>query len=285
MKCVGYSVEESERLTAQVYSDNFFDWFGNWLGDKNNSLNLQKNKTNEKFNTAEQRILEEGDGVLRLIQDELGLYEGEYSEEDVFDKLRAKYQEEGLVYVNKRFYNQEKEGDSLSSFFTGRMAHEIQHHIQAEEGFAKGGNEIQSREQIESFINFGNIKGNERAEYGNDKSIQRQIQSLLKKLTGLEDNSKIAKAISSEDTKTQLSTLVYKLLAGEVEARNVENRIGLNGDERLNTPLFETQDVKSSDQIVNFDNFFDMQNGMSDVQFLNLLIGNGIVEFDEMCGV
>jgi len=34
---LGYSVEEAERLTAQVYSDSFFQFFGDWINDTENS--------------------------------------------------------------------------------------------------------------------------------------------------------------------------------------------------------------------------------------------------------
>lgn len=42
----------------------------------------------------------------------------------------------------------------------------------------------------------------------------------------------------------------YRRLAGEVEARNVSNRMNLTAQERLNTLLTDTQDVASDEQIV-----------------------------------
>lgn len=45
----------------------------------------------------------------------------------------------------------------------------------------------------------------------------------------------------------------YRKIAGEVEARNVQNRMNMTPEERLNTPLSETEDVAQEDQIVTFD--------------------------------
>ncbi|MCR5401186.1 MAG: Flp pilus assembly complex ATPase component TadA [Treponema sp.] len=45
----------------------------------------------------------------------------------------------------------------------------------------------------------------------------------------------------------------YRSLSGEVEARNVQTRMNMTPEERLNTPLSETEDVAQEDQIVMFD--------------------------------
>lgn len=48
----------------------------------------------------------------------------------------------------------------------------------------------------------------------------------------------------------QVAQELYKRLAGETEARNVQTRMNMSADERKATPPWETQDIPDADQIV-----------------------------------
>ena len=48
-KDLGYSDSEAERLTAQVYSDNFLNWFGDWLNDTENASKVVDENSQPKL--------------------------------------------------------------------------------------------------------------------------------------------------------------------------------------------------------------------------------------------
>lgn len=60
----------------------------------------------------------------------------------------------------------------------------------------------------------------------------------------------------------------YRKIAGEVEARNVQNRMNMTPEARLNTPLSETEDVAQEDQIVMFEENMAASKITSRSQFL-----------------
>ena len=135
------------------------------------------------------------------------------------------------------------------------LLHEIQHGIQNMEGFASGGNEGSAA--------FSDVmpKINE---------IRRKIKSLNidpyaiqnKKTMGVKvDQSDLDKYAEWEKLKAVEDGLrnnrmtpsqAYKHLAGEVEARNVQSRMGLSEESRKSTSPESTQDIPNADVIVVF---------------------------------
>ena len=123
------------------------------------------------------------------------------------------------------------------------LLHEVQHLIQEKEGFAKGGNEDTVRQRIEEALN----------EKSQNNSPFSRIKSKLfgesKKVSLASENKKTIESILGED-----DFKLYESLVGEVQSRNVENRINMTSEERKNTLLSETEDVGRDEQIVLFQN-------------------------------
>ena len=157
------------------------------------------------------------------------------------------------------------------------FAHEIQHAIQYIEGFARGGNEQMFHDPNESdrlFVKFDNLV---REKFDNNdtdtlygildgttdeyrdfvKSLGDEYSQTLKALRAMK------KHVSEKDFKRLYDRDVveankpsaytqYRSLAGEVEARNVQSRLGMTNEQRRNSLASETEDVAREDQIFLF---------------------------------
>lgn len=114
------------------------------------------------------------------------------------------------------------------------LQHEVQHVIQQLEGFAKGGNQFQVRGDVKKKFNevIKQIR-QLRAEGKED-----EVKALVEKNRGLYN------AYTKNDDFNS-----YKSLAGEVEARNVQERMNMTSEERRKTLAESTEDVARKDQI------------------------------------
>lgn len=125
------------------------------------------------------------------------------------------------------------------------LLHEIQHIVQSKEGFATGGTSKMAETYLRKKIS--------------DITIAKHIPSFLAKaasklLQGVNLNSSITQFNSElEKAKHLLSKEtfdLYQSIAGEVESRNVQERMNMTSDERKNTPLSQTEDVEREEQVV-----------------------------------
>lgn len=115
------------------------------------------------------------------------------------------------------------------------LNHEIQHAIQHIEGFARGGSPRLIRGEVKKKFN----------------EVTKQIRQL--RAEGKEDEAKalveknrgLYNAYQKNDDYNS-----YKSLVGEVEARNVQSRMGMTDEERKNSLAEETEDVNRDEQIV-----------------------------------
>ena len=114
------------------------------------------------------------------------------------------------------------------------LQHEVQHVIQHLEGFAKGGNEFQVRGEVKKKFS----------------EVIKQIRQL--RAEGKEDEAKAIveknRGLYNAYTKND-DYNSYKSLAGEVEARNVQERMNMTSEERRKTLAESTEDVARKDQI------------------------------------
>ena len=141
------------------------------------------------------------------------------------------------------------------------LVHEIQHSIQRIEGFSTGGN-------YKSVLNFFaehpevemNFVVNETYKEAKRKGIDVSKDELRRMFTESDD---VAEGIENDVierngiTESELGEIYnsgvdagYRSIAGEVEARNVQSRIGMTMNERLGSLAEETEDVAREDQIV-----------------------------------
>ena len=128
------------------------------------------------------------------------------------------------------------------------LAHEIQHAIQEIEGFAQGGNTsveslithiVAERRKLNRELYELSTTGKYNTEeYANKKKRRDEL---------------IQQEWEIENPNTDVSLQMYRRLAGEVESRNVQTRMNMTPEERLNTLLSETEDVSREDQIVLMD--------------------------------
>lgn len=114
------------------------------------------------------------------------------------------------------------------------LNHEIQHAIQGIEGFATGGSPTTIRGEVKKRFN----------------EVKKQIKQL--RAEGKEDE---AKALIEKNRGLYNAYMKnddfnsYKSLAGEVEARNVQERMNMTPEERRKTLAESTEDVARKDQI------------------------------------
>jgi|GEM_PF-2975157 len=119
-------------------------------------------------------------------------------------------------------------------YMNGILNHEIQHAIQDIEGFAKGGSPRLVRGEVKKRFD----------------EVTKQIKQL--RAEGKEDEAKalIEKNRGLYNAYTKNDDFnSYKSLAGEVEARNVQERMNMTPEERRKSLAESTEDVARKDQI------------------------------------
>lgn len=114
------------------------------------------------------------------------------------------------------------------------LQHEVQHAIQYLEGFAKGGNQYQVRDEVKKRFNEVTKQIKQLRADGNEDEAKALI----------EQNRGLYNAYTKNDDFNS-----YKSLAGEVEARNVQERMNMTPEERRKTLAESTEDVARKDQI------------------------------------
>ncbi len=157
------------------------------------------------------------------------------------------------------------------------IVHEIQHTIQDIEGFAKGGNPQMFHEPTEQdrlFVNFDKLVrkrfGNADTETlygildGTTKEYRDFVESLGEDYEGILKAWRATKKYASPELFRELYDRdvkelnvpsaydQYRSLAGEVEARNVQKRMGMTEVERRASLAAETEDISREDQIFLF---------------------------------
>lgn len=119
-------------------------------------------------------------------------------------------------------------------YMNSLLNHEIQHAIQDIEGFAKGGSPRLVRGEVKKKFS----------------EVTKQIKQL--RAEGKEDEAKALieknRGLYNAYTKND-DYNSYKSLAGEVEARNVQERMNMTPEERRKTLAESTEDVARKDQI------------------------------------
>lgn len=174
------------------------------------------------------------------------------------EEYSAKYNSE----ENRITVNQAKSIDIKSV-----LAHEIQHAIQRIEGFASGSNTDNYRNAATSENVIADINaatGGRLVESGGFNNTPEGIFDALNRKTTygtiLRDNSteldEVARKYGYETIfdlvndigKFKSSVEMYRSEAGEVEARNVQERMNMTPEQRRNTLAEETEDVAREDQ-------------------------------------
>ena len=146
---------------------------------------------------------------------------------------------------------------------TSTTLHETQHHLQDVEGFARGGSGssaymsddlraqwLAETERLLTPQSYEQFAANETFRGVPEVEVRAQYDNMARDLAAARRN--IYSPINRRAQETA-ADIIYRRLAGEVEARNVQTRQNLGPSERRARPPWETQDVPDDQQIVRFD--------------------------------
>jgi hypothetical protein len=126
--------------------------------------------------------------------------------------------------------------------------HELQHAVQAREGFARGGAPSRSEPEevdwssISPVLDRYRIEGAGMGETALD-ALDRMRAELMRAGAPFSEIGKL-------DAERRRFSDMYRKIAGEVEARNVESRMNMTPNQRRATPPWATQDVPDDQQII-----------------------------------
>jgi hypothetical protein len=135
------------------------------------------------------------------------------------------------------------------------IAHELQHFVQGQEGFARGGmvGTIAARDvnpEVRAlYERMSEIDKQRSRIYGTQKdwvTDKFQEQDLLDEL----EREREAILAKTKVLRPEAEYEGYRRLAGEVEARNVQTRLDMTPGQRLEYAPWETEDVPREDQFV-----------------------------------
>lgn len=200
-------------------------------------------------------------------------------------QLFAAYPDLAGLQVNTQtagssFYSPEKDIISLNGSRTGDSAkssllHEIQHAIQARENFAKGSNPGKFKEMTEAELSEKPLITLLKNASQSSREAYHQFRNAEIKLQNYPDNQEIRKAydraeqhLLNQADGEQILTAYWSIdggqalvspeeqymrSAGEVEARNVQTRMGMTAEERQMTSPLSTEDRPYHQQTVSFD--------------------------------
>ncbi len=138
------------------------------------------------------------------------------------------------------------------------MLHELQHQVQDLEGFSPGGNQSSFRRDMETRKILSDVFDRMATPLfeARKNATGAEKAALTKKISALSDNANEQQMIMQRmrdlqwegDARQPVEYKYYTNLAGEVEARNVENRFN-NGYQK---PPWETEDVPATKQFLGF---------------------------------
>ncbi|MFH6944643.1 LPD23 domain-containing protein [Flavobacterium sp. FlaQc-50] len=120
------------------------------------------------------------------------------------------------------------------------LLHEIQHIIQSKEGFATGGTPKMAVDYLNSKISRLKLAKNLPSSV--IKAADKLSKSLFDGIDVNESKDNFVKELNNIKNKLSEGEWdVYQSIAGEVESRNVQNRMNMNAEERKKTPLSNTE--------------------------------------------
>ena len=123
---------------------------------------------------------------------------------------------------------------------TSTIFHEVQHAIQHKEMFARGSSISKSDKEYINSLESKSIKLIKQFKDTPNLKLLRKGYLLYQLLRNVKHSIDAENKIYNQ----------YFNTAGEVEARNVQRRMNMSDKERLETPLFSTEDVARKDQIL-----------------------------------
>lgn len=137
------------------------------------------------------------------------------------------------------------------------ILHEVQHIVQDIEGFASGGNSFEAYEIFNQFRKYLQRKAQERNLHkGEEYSFLKDRLAAFDEIAEKYNNNPLAITRFLRDKSNRKlfnfydNHDLYKRIAGEIEARNVEYRIDWSDKKRFITPFNDTLDIPAEEVIV-----------------------------------
>lgn len=198
-----------------------------------------------------------------------------------YSKARGHYiHGKNIIQVNERQVSLTDKGEIIRRFgidnkdtFESTLYHELQHIIQFEEGFARGGSWREFDNYEEEIRSMKQIRDAYYRDAGYEKFFEQSMEDLKNKKKTIEQHfadidefkktSPFAEQISNAeqqikdfiaDYREKYGTAktpeeIYLRLMGEVESRNVSRRMDMTPEERRSSLASATEDVAREDQI------------------------------------
>lgn len=177
-------------------------------------------------------------------------------------------QDNGFVDGNKIFindknygFNEARENREAEKIHKGiqSLTHEIQHLIQGIEGFESGGNENTFRRLVETQVGFvrnllnnGSNQSRTRAESIMEHSGISRMLSIRFGENSTASHGRMLASMSEQDIEQlieDVSYYNYLRMAGEVEARNVANRLSYTEEYKQSKSPLDTEEFYEKDKI------------------------------------
>lgn len=177
-------------------------------------------------------------------------------------------QDNGFVEGNKIFindknygFNEARENREAEKIHKGiqSLTHEIQHLIQGIEGFERGGSENTFRRFVETqvgvvrnLLNDGSNQSRTRAESIMEHSGISRMLSIRFGENSTASHGRMLASMSAQDIEQlieDVSYYNYLRMAGEVEARNVANRLSYTEEYKQNKSPLDTEEFYEKDKI------------------------------------
>lgn len=119
------------------------------------------------------------------------------------------------------------------------LLHEIQHWVQNKEGFLSGTNPAYIGKYKNRILSD---------DYTLDEKAFRLIKSIFSSKKERQQRMEYLSRLKNLLSKSNFD--LYESVAGEVEARNVEERAKMTAEQRRSTPISESEDVSRSEQVM-----------------------------------
>lgn len=167
------------------------------------------------------------------------------------------------IFINDKNYgfNEARENREAEKIHKGiqSLTHEIQHLIQGIEGFERGGSENTFRRFVETqvgvvrnLLNDGSNQSRTRAESIMEHSGISRMLSIRFGENSTASHRRMLASMSEQDIQQlieDVSYYNYLRMAGEVEARNVANRLSYTEEYKQSKPPLDTEEFYEKDKI------------------------------------
>lgn len=169
-----------------------------------------------------------------------------------YDEIAGALNVTGLLppkkYMNKRQFRNAQEG------ITGTTTHELQHAIQQQEDFARGGSPNQAWNAYKFELQDSLKPLQAKYEDAQILAMQKPTKANIATAQQAENEYYAALSVTNREIQKIKNDPYdnYQALAGEVEARLTQRRMSLNAEQRRQRYPIEDMDIPVEDQIVRF---------------------------------